>query len=111
MRKLPEVERRHVQRYPTCGPAELVGVLTETPVRVRLRDLSIAGCRVEERGRLAAGTDVKVRIKRSDTTFEALGVVIGADPVAGVGIRFKETNPANEAAIRAWIDELQPKIS
>ena len=99
-------ERRRVARHATCGPIEVIDVESGASARVRLMDLSLAGCEVEAGGRFLAGSKVKVRIRRSDGVFEALGVVVRSDPRTSAGIQFKGTNPENEATIQHWLAEL-----
>jgi hypothetical protein len=87
----------------------LINVQSGVHALVRLRDLSMAGCRVESGERFSAGQRVKVRINRSDAVFEAQGLVACADPGAGAGIVFEEIDPRYEKAIQRWLIELNTK--
>lgn len=103
-----KIERRQVPRCPTSGPIELTELQAGKPTTARLRDLSLIGCRVEAGNRFSAGARVKVRIARSDSIFEALGVVVDSDPRRGAAILFIETNAEGRAAIGHWMAELKP---
>lgn len=103
------VERRKAPRYSTVGPVMLINVQSGAHALVRLMDLSVSGCQVESGERFSAGQRVKVRINRSDTAFEAQGLVARSDPGAGAGIVFQEIDPRCERAIQCWIVELNTK--
>ena len=103
-----EVERRQVARCSTSGPVELFELEIGKPTATRLRDLSLIGCRVEAGHRFSAGATVKVRIKRSDAIFEALGVVVNSEPRRGTAIQFMEISDEAKAAIGRWMAEMKP---
>ena len=100
-------ERRRVARCTTSGPVELFELQTGQPTAARLKDLSLISCRVEAGHRFSAGAKVKVRIKRSDATFEALGEVVNSDLRRGAAIRFTEISDEGKAAIGRWMAEMR----
>jgi PilZ domain len=99
-------ERRSTPRYAFTATAEVVDVVSRTRMNTRISDLSMQGCYVDTNAPFPRRTKVRIRVSASKKTFETQGVVVYSLPNMGMGIAFAEPEPAQNAILKKWIDEL-----
>lgn len=99
-------ERRRDPRYPFVAEARISDIDSGTEIKLRTSDLSITGCYLDSISPLPNGTDIVVKISRDDGLFETTGKVVYVHPGMGMGVRFTDTKPAQQAILARWIAEI-----
>jgi PilZ domain len=103
-------ERRVHPRYAFTATAEVVDVNSRTRMNTRISDLGMQGCYVDSNAPFPRRTKVRIRISASKKTFETQGIVVYSLPNMGMGIAFAEPEPAQNAILKKWIDELSGAV-
>jgi hypothetical protein len=99
-------ERRGGVRYGITADTEVEEPRTQAKVMGRTADLGLGGCYVDSLTTFPAGTDVNVRIKRGEQTFEANARVLYGKPGMGMGMAFLEVADEERIRLEHWISEL-----
>jgi len=99
-------ERRRDPRYPLMAEARVTDIGSGTEFKARISDLSITGCYVDFPNPFPNGTNVIVKISRDNGVFETNGKVVFILPRMGMGIRFTDTTPTQQAVLTRWIVEI-----
>jgi hypothetical protein len=99
-------ERRRDPRYPLVAEARITDIGSSTEIKLRTSDLSITGCYLDTVSPLPNGTDIVLKICRDDGLFESNGKVVYVHPGMGMGVRFTDTKPAQQAILVRWISEI-----
>ena len=99
-------ERRRDPRYSLVAEARITDVGSSTEIKLRTSDLSVTGCYLDTVSPLLNGTDIVVKISRDDGLFEATGKVVYVHPGMGMGVRFTDTRPVQQAILARWIAEI-----
>ncbi len=99
-------ERRRNPRYPLVAEARVSVVGSGTEFSVRISDLSISGCYLDFLNPIPNGTDIIVKISRDNGVFETPAKVVYVHPGMGMGIRFTDTKPMQQAILTRGIAEL-----
>ena len=98
-------ERRRTPRYELVANAEVVELQTDTHFKARTSDVSLLGCYVNSVNWLPAGTEIRLRVTRDDSTFAALGTVVRSAPAMGMGVQFSVVELDQRAILKKWLTE------
>ena len=99
-------ERRRDPRYPVVAEARVSVIGSGTEIKARISDLSISGCYLDFLNPIPIGTEIIVKISRDDGVFETPAQVVYVHPGMGMGIRFTDTKPIQQAILSRWIAEI-----
>ena len=99
-------ERRRAPRYQFIADAEVVEIESGTSLKVKTGDLSIGGCFLDMLNPSPEGTEIRVTIFRTNSTFSALGRVVFVFPNLGMGVVFTSVEANQVAALEEWLSEL-----
>jgi hypothetical protein len=99
-------ERRRDPRYPLTAEARVTEIESHSEIKARISDISISGCYLDFSNPLPNGTDIVLKISRDNGVFETNAKVVFVLPHMGMGIRFTETKPTQQAILARWIAEL-----
>jgi hypothetical protein len=98
-------ELRRSPRIPFIASAEIMEIDTEVRLSARTGDLSQGGCYMDMVNPLPQGTAVKVAIAHGNRTFGATAKVVYSQTPLGMGIEFREIDPANHPTLGQWLAE------
>ena len=99
-------ERRCAPRYPIIADAEVTEIASDTKLSARTSDLSVGGCFLDMLNPSPEGTEIRVRISHTNTTFTALGRVVFLFPNMGMGVMFTSVDANQQAVLQKWLEEL-----
>ena len=99
-------ERRRDPRYPLTAEARVIDIGSSAEFKARISDLSMTGCYVDFPNPFPDGTAVVIKISRDNGVFETNGKVVFILPRMGMGIRFTDTKPTQQAILIRWIAEI-----
>jgi PilZ domain len=99
-------ERRRDPRYPLIAEARVIDIGSGSEFKVRISELSVSGCYLDFLNPIPDGTDIVVKISRDTGIFETNAKVVYNHPGMGLGIRFIEPKPTQQAILNRWIAEL-----
>jgi PilZ domain-containing protein len=99
-------ERRVHPRYSLSADAEIVESISRTKMSARVSDLSRSGCYVEMMSPFPVGSQLKMRVMKNKTPFLAQATVAYAAEGMGMGVKFKELEPAQILILEKWLSEL-----
>ena len=97
------IQHRDTSRYNVAAIAEVIDLGSRDDVICVTRDLSFAGCFVKTSLPFSKGTEVRVRIRYSGADFAAIGNVTDNVTWEGMGIKFVEIAPRDQALIEDWL--------
>jgi hypothetical protein len=69
----------------------------------RVSDLSAHGCYLDTINPFCEGTAVRVKITNAAQHFEAQATVVYSVVYMGMGLRFRELAPDQEALLQSWL--------
>ena len=69
----------------------------------RISDLSFNGCYVDTVNPLPGGTAVQLKIFTETHSFEAPATVVYSHTHLGMGMKFREVQPAFEEVLKLWL--------
>lgn len=93
-------------RYQFITDAEVIEIASNTKLNAKTGDLSLGGCFVNMVNPSPEGTEIRVTISRSSTSFAALGRVVFVLPGMGMGVVFKSVEVHQLAVLQKWLSEL-----
>ena len=99
-------DRRRDPRYPLMAEARVTDIGSGTEFKARISDLSVTGCYLDflnpipDRYRNHRQDFPRQRRLRNHT------LVVYVHPAMGMGIRFTDTKPTQQAILTRWIAEL-----
>jgi PilZ domain len=99
-------DRRRDPRYPLVAEARVTEIGSGAEFMVRISDLSISGCYLDFPNPLPDGTDIILKISRDDGVFETNAKVVFILPRMGMGVRFTDTKPTQQAILSRWIAQI-----
>lgn len=99
-------ERRRDPRYPLSAEARVIDIGSRAEFKVRISDLSISGCYLDFLNPIPNGSEIIVKISRDNGVFETPAMVVYVHPGMGMGIRFTDTKPTQQAILTRWIAEI-----
>jgi len=98
-----ERERRRGSRYLFIADTEVTDMPSGPKRSARTSELSISGCFIDTRNPAPAGTELRIRISKSNTVFTAFGCVIFVIPNTGMGIAFTSIEPNQLFVLENWL--------
>lgn len=100
-----EPELRRSPRIAFIATAEITEVDSEVRLTARTGDLSQGECYLDMVNPLPQGTAVKVAIAHGNRTFDATAKVVYSETPLGMGLEFREIEPAHQPTLRQWLAE------
>jgi PilZ domain len=98
-------ERRGSPRYPLVLAAEIVELPRGARLHARTSDVSRTGCYIDTLNPIPQGSKIRLRLTHDGDVFEALGVVVYASPLLGMGIAFSEISLEQKLKLDSWLNE------
>ena len=104
---MPEVtvERRNAPRYAMVLAAEVVELPRGARLSARTSDISRTGCYVDTLNPVPQGSRVRIRFTHHGEVFEGVGSVVYVSRGLGMGVRFTEVPPEQQARLHQWLEE------
>jgi hypothetical protein len=99
-------ERRRAPRYQFIADAEVTEIASSTKLNAKTGDLSLGGCFLDMLNPPPEGTEIRVKISVSSTSFAALGRVVFVFPNLGMGVAFTIVESNQLAVLQKWLSEL-----
>jgi hypothetical protein len=100
------VERRRNTRYAFIAEVELLEPNSGMAIKGRTADLSYGGCYVDTINPFPPDTTVKLRLRKSDRSFEAQAKVVYSTVGMGMGLMFAAVDREQRQTMECWINEL-----
>ncbi|HXN53374.1 MAG TPA: PilZ domain-containing protein [Candidatus Acidoferrum sp.] len=100
-------ELRRSPRVPFIASAEIMEVNTEIRLSARTGDLSRHGCYMDMVNPLPQGTAVKIAIAHGERTLCAIAGVVYSQTPLGMGLEFRDIDPAERDKLEQWLDSPQ----
>jgi PilZ domain-containing protein len=100
-----ENERRRAPRHMFIAAAEVMDESVGSRLPSRVSDLSADGCYLDTINPFCEGTAVRVKITNAAQHFEAPATVVYSVLHMGMGLRFREVAPEQEAVLRNWLPQ------
>jgi len=104
--KPPQDERRKYKRHTVSVDSQVEDLQSQAVINGRMTDLCMGGCYVDSMMGFPLGSEVIVRLRRQDLTFEAEARVVYAKEGLGMGMAFHQIGTADLEFLTHWIDEL-----
>ncbi len=95
-------ERRRSPRYAFTAAAEAIERRSGTRGSGRCADLSLGGCYVDTISPFAVDTDVILRLKRGELSFESPARVVYSKVGMGMGLAFYDTTLQERTTLEQW---------
>lgn len=99
-------DRRRNPRYPFTAMAEVSELDSQTRIAGRCSDLACNGCYIDSISPFPVGSVVRVRLEREPRKFEAMGKIVYAHELMGMGIVFTSIKSEHLAVLQNWLAEL-----
>lgn len=106
----PSGERRTSSRVPFTAEITAVEQRSQASVVSRTSDLSKGGCYVDTMTPFPVGTEMHIRLTRSNTSFHAKANVIYSQIGMGMGLAFTDIAPAQRVVLQKWLAELRDDL-
>jgi hypothetical protein len=105
-------DRRRHQRYAVDGDAEVMVADGTLLFRGNTVDISLSGCFIETRARLALepGTPVQMVFRAGHLTLRMSATVRSTRPGSGAGFLFEEMSAYMQAGLEGLIAEMQGRV-
>jgi CheY-like chemotaxis protein len=97
------LERRRLWRHLFGGVVELSTIPPRTPIIGSTVDICRLGSLVQTRESMPAGTKIGLKITYDGSQFTAMGEVVHVLSGRGIGIKFAELAPEDEALLKVWL--------
>ncbi len=98
-------ERRASSRKPLIATAHVVELGSGAKLRARSCDIVVQGCYVDTMNPFPAGTQVRIRLEKRKSSFEARGRVVYRLAGLGMGIAFADVTQDNKTVLEQWISQ------
>ncbi|HEV2488210.1 MAG TPA: PilZ domain-containing protein [Candidatus Acidoferrales bacterium] len=99
-------EKRTYHRHPFVAEAEVTELRTGARIAAQTTELSPSGCYLGAADPFAEGAKVRVRLTKDGHAFETSAIVLRVHAEFGMGVAFDELNPAQQAILDRWLDEI-----
>lgn len=96
-------ERRRGPRYLFLADTEVTDMPSGPNRPASTSELSISGCFIDTRNPAPAGTELRIRIFKSNTAFTAFGCVISVIPNTGMSVAFTSMEPNQLSVLEKWL--------
>jgi hypothetical protein len=100
-------ETRGKSRLSFVALTEVLDLRSNTSLKGRTTDLSLAGCFVDTLNPLPLTTDVHVQLTHKNETFRALGVVVHSQESLGMGIKFTAIEVEQGSVLDGWLADMR----
>lgn len=92
-------DRRGAARRRCAGTAQITQTAVAFPTWAHVADISLGGCYLEMVFTIPVKSAVKLKLTIAETSFAAEGMVVTSHPGVGIGVKFTEMSPADEATL------------
>jgi PilZ domain len=99
-------ERRRNPRYPFMADVEIIDLESATTITAHTSDFSRGGCYVDMLNPLPEDTLVRLRVTKSQQTFETQAKVVYSSVGMGMGLRFGALDMAQRVVLERWLTQL-----
>lgn len=99
-------DRRSFHRHPFVAQAEVIELRTGERIAAQTTELSSSGCYMGAADPFAEGAKVRVKLTKDGQEFETGAIVLRVHAEFGMGVAFDELNPAQQAILDRWLDEI-----
>jgi PilZ domain len=96
-------ERRNAARYPLVLAADVVDVTKGGRLCARTSDVSQTGCYIDTLSPLPQGSQARLRMSHHEQVFEVACRVMYVSPGLGMGVRFEDVAPEQQAVLDRWL--------
>jgi hypothetical protein len=79
---------------------------TGSRIAAQTTELSPSGCYLGAADPFAEGAQVHVKLTKDGHSFETTAIVLRVHEEFGMGVAFDELNPAQQAILDRWLDEI-----
>jgi PilZ domain len=101
-----ETERRGTSRHMFTAAAEVIELKSGARFSTRTTDLGPGGCFVDTVCPFPVGSQVRVTLQKSKTTFQTAGTVVYSQHGLGMGIAFEDHDESQRGALAEWLREI-----
>lgn len=105
---LADKERRTGPRLNLTASAEVIEVASAMRISGRTTDIGPGGCFIDTLLPLAAGSEVRVRIRKGESDFVMSGIVVYAQKGLGMGIAFTDGPGQQPLSFDTWAQDIIP---
>ena len=106
-RSLMVRDRRYAIRHPFAADAVFLDLETGTSAEGVTSDLSMGGCFVCTSKPLAAGSRLRLTLRRKDQVVETLSAVRIVKPRVGMGLEFLDVESRHQSTLERWLEQLR----
>jgi PilZ domain len=99
-------ERRRNPRYPFMADVEIIDLESATTITARTSDFGRGGCYVDMLNPLPEDTLVRLRVTKSQQTFETQAKVVYSSVGMGMGLMFGALDMTQRAVLERWLTQL-----
>ncbi|MFZ0980999.1 MAG: PilZ domain-containing protein [Candidatus Acidiferrales bacterium] len=99
-------ERRRNPRYPFMADVEIIDLESATTITARTSDFSRGGCYVDMLNPLPEDTLVRLRVTKSQQTFETQAKVVYSSVGMGMGLMFGALDMTQRVVLERWLTQL-----
>jgi hypothetical protein len=103
--KMPTAERRDAERQPFICSAELIEIGGSARIAARTSDLSATGCYIDTLNPFPVGTQVRLRLTKTDRQVEFQARVTSCHRGSGMGLLFEDLTPEQRGVLLSWLQE------
>jgi len=98
-------------RYAFSAPAELSRIGAGASNKLRVNEISLHGCYLDDSTSFSRGTQVTIKIFSGVQTFEATASILYSQPTLGTGLAFREVKPPAMAILREWLQQALDQLN
>jgi len=98
-------ERRRNPRYPFMADVEIIDLESATTITARTSDFSRGGCYVDMLNPLPEDTLVRLRVTKSQQTFETQAKVVYSSVGMGMGLMFGALDMTQRVVLERWLTQ------
>jgi hypothetical protein len=103
---LEPVDRRGSIRLPFSAAAEVTELESKAKISGRCSDVGFGGCYVDTMSLFPVSARVKLRLTKSNRSFEGEATVVYAQAGMGMGLAFTDMQADQFSILQQWIREL-----
>jgi hypothetical protein len=97
-------ERRIATRHALVLAAEIIELPRGAKLQGRTSDVSRTGCYVDTLNPISLKAQVRMRLTHRNEVFEVAGLVVYVSPGLGMGVRFENVPPEQQAVLDKWLN-------
>jgi hypothetical protein len=100
------VERRRSPRFNFSATVEVIEIKSGAQINGRINEIGLGGCYADTLNPLPNGSEVTLRIRRENETFEANARVVYSTIGMGMGLAFTAAKPKQVQIFQRWLQEM-----